>query len=159
MEVLGGPVVEVGPAHTDLPNVTEAQPGSGPLAALAAGWTALTSDGWTAPAVVVATDIPRLTAGLLSWLAGCPGSASVIPVLAGRPQLLCARYGPSDLHRAVELVATGERAVTALLTTSDALLVEEAEWAGPAGDPWAVRDADTPHELDELTAGPGALRR
>ena len=49
--------------------------------------------------LVVATDLPRLTQGLVAWLARYPSLDSVVPVDGGHPQPLCARYSAADLVR------------------------------------------------------------
>ena len=62
-----------------------------------------TQAGHRGPTLVVATDLPRLTAGLLELLASWPGSGTVVPLASGRPQPLCARYRSSDLALAAAL--------------------------------------------------------
>jgi molybdopterin-guanine dinucleotide biosynthesis protein A len=144
------PVLEVGPGLSGLPALVEDPPGRGPLVALAAGACRLQALGWTGAAVVVATDLPLLTRGFLAWLAGHPSSRSVVPVLAGVPQTLCARYAPGDLQRAVELAAAGRRALHDLLDGSDAVLAGPEVWGPAAGDPDALFDVDTPADLARL---------
>ena len=94
---VAAPVLEVGPGRSGLPAVLEDPPGAGPLVALAAGARRLRAEGWTGPTVVLATDLPLLTREFLGWLAAYPTTRSVIPVVDGQPQTLCARYAPSDL--------------------------------------------------------------
>jgi molybdopterin-guanine dinucleotide biosynthesis protein A len=141
------PALEVGPGLSGLPALVEDPPGQGPLAALAAGTCRLQTLGWTGPTVVVATDLPLLTRGFLVWLAGHVSARSVIPVLAGVPQTLCARYAPADLQQAVHLAAAGRRALHDLLDSIDVLLVEPETWGPAAGDPDALFDVDTPADL------------
>jgi molybdopterin-guanine dinucleotide biosynthesis protein A len=141
------PALEVGPGWSGLPALVEDPPGRGPLVALAAGAGRLQALGWTGPAVVVATDLPLLTRGVLDWLAGHPSSRSVVPVLAGVPQSLCARYAAEDLERAVELAAAGRRALRDLLDGIDALLAGPEAWGPAAGDLDALFDVDTPADL------------
>lgn len=145
--------VEVGPGHTGLDRVEETAPGAGPLAAVADARRALVAAGWAGPALVVATDLPRLTADLLVWLAAHPASGSVVPVAGGRAQLLCARWSPADLDRAVALVGAGERAMRLLLGEPGVVLAGEDEWAGPAGGTSVLDDADTPADLARLGFG------
>jgi molybdenum cofactor guanylyltransferase len=139
--------VEVGPGHTTLARVTETAPGSGPLAAMVEGWEHLVAAGWDGRVLVVATDLPLLTAGLLQWLVDCDGRGSVVPVAGGRVQPLCARYSPADLRTARRLVANGERAMTTFVRSIDAALAPETDWRGPAGGEHVLSDADTPQEL------------
>jgi molybdopterin-guanine dinucleotide biosynthesis protein A len=155
--LLGGvaaPVVEVGPGYSRLPAVREDPPGTGPLAAVAAGHQALRAMGWTGPVLVVATDLPRLTAGLLAWLAEHPSPRSVVPAAGDIPQPLCARYSPPDLDLASVLAAEGRRSMQDLLTRIDALVVVAEEWQPAAGEPDALVDVDTPTDLARLLLRP-----
>jgi molybdopterin-guanine dinucleotide biosynthesis protein A len=147
------PALEVGPGYSGLPALREDAPGAGPLAAVAAGTRRLRALSWTGPAIVVATDLPRLTAGLLAWLAGHPSPRSVIPVVAGSPQTLCARYAPADLDLAVELAASGRRAMRDLLDRIDAELAGPDRWQAAAGDHDVLLDIDTPADLARIEAG------
>lgn len=149
LQAVAAPCLEVGPGVSGLPAVLETVPGSGPLVALAAGAEALTAAGPGRPALVVACDLPRLTTAALSLLAGWPGEGSVVPVLAGRDQPLCARWSAAALHQAVELARRGERALRTLLRRDDVERIDER--ALPAAvDAEAFADADTPAELARL---------
>ena len=83
---------------------------------------------------MVATDLPRLTAALLSWLADHPSRASVVPVALGVPQPLCARYPAGISTGRWSWLAMGRRAMRDLLEGTDALLVGPDEWQPAAGD-------------------------
>lgn len=137
-------VLEVGPGYSDLPVVREAQPGQGPLTAIAAGWAALKGTKWEGPVIVVATDLPLLSEEVLHWLADHPAAGTVVPVIDGRAQPLCARYSPDALERAVELVAAGKRAVTPLVEAAGVTKVDAGVMSA------ALQDADTPADLDRL---------
>ena len=140
--------IEVGPGFSRLPHVCESPPGSGPLAALVAGWAELGRLGHAGPVLVVPTDLPRLTSGMLDWLVRFRSDRSVVPVARGHPQPLCARYEASDLVLATRLVADGRRAMSDLLEAVDAALVPEETWCEFAGDPRCLEDVDTPDQLD-----------
>lgn len=145
---VAAPVLEVGPARTALRAV--ADPGIGPLGALAAGWEALSASGTGGPVLVLACDLPLVAAPLLQLLADHPGEGTVVPVADGRPQPLCARWSRAALARAAGLTAGGERRVSALLALESCVAwLDEAVWATVAG-PHALDDVDTPGDLERL---------
>ena len=88
------PVVEVGPGVSGLPAVREEPPGAGPLVALLAGVGAL---GEPSSVILLACDLPNVSPELLRLLVEWPGSGTVIPVVDGRFQYACARYGAATL--------------------------------------------------------------
>lgn len=141
-----GVVLEVGPGYTSLACTAEDPPGSGPLAALAAGAEALRARRRRAPVLVVATDLPRLTAGYLQMLADHAAPSDdhcVVPRdPGGRPQPLCARYSPVAVARARELVAAGRRSMMALLA------VVPIEWLDDTEG--VLLDVDTPEDLASM---------
>ncbi len=149
-------LVEVGPGHTGLVRAPEDRPGEGPLAALVDGARALSSLGHAGGALVVACDLPAVTPAALSMLASWPTAASVVPVVAGRPQTLCARWSADALVEAAALVTAGERSVSALIARlgpEGVVLLDEGAW--PAGvDASAFADVDTPEDLARLRLGP-----
>jgi molybdopterin-guanine dinucleotide biosynthesis protein A len=143
------PVVEVGPGYTSLPSVREDPAGDGPLAALVAGADALLAHGEPTPVVVLAVDLPFVDADVVGWLAAHPSTESVVPVVEGRVQPLCARYSVAALTTARELVASGERSMRALL---DAVPVHDApaeEWSAIATER-TFHDVDTTDDLGTL---------
>src|ERR1700686_1265029 len=87
---VSSPVVEVGQGVTRFVSVREEPPGEGPLAAIAAGWDYLRAHGTPQPALVVAADLPLISSSLLRLLAEWPGDGSVVPVVDGIAQPLCA---------------------------------------------------------------------
>lgn len=144
------PTIEVGPGYTVLRSTNDPSPGLGPLAALAHGVAALQAIGWVGPAIVVATDLPLLSGGLLAWLAGHPSPRSIVPLDCSRPQPLCARYQAADLETAQSLVRAGKRSMKELLAAIDPLFVGSDEWSGPAGHPLALADVDSPADLEQF---------
>jgi molybdenum cofactor guanylyltransferase len=144
------PAIEVGAGRTGLRGVEDAEPGAGPLAALAAGVAALDDRGWAGPVLAVATDLPLLSEAMLRWLAHHPARCSIVPLDEGRPQPLCARYARDDCRAAIELSGDGARSMTALLRAIDPLLIGVALWEGPAGRSDALLDVDTPDDLARL---------
>ena len=110
----GGPVLEIGPGRSGLPWLTEDPAGAGPLVAVAAGGAALRAGRWRGAALVLACDLPLLTPTALRLLAIWPGVGSVVPVVEGRAQPLCARWSGLDLMAAGERVAAGQRSLQGL---------------------------------------------
>jgi molybdopterin-guanine dinucleotide biosynthesis protein A len=152
------PVLEVGPGTSDLTAVPDDRPGAGPLAALATGWAALAGRGHCGPVLVLACDLPAISVPLLELLARAPGEGTVVPVVEGRPQPLCARFGVASLDQCRTLVDEGRRSLMALLDTTP------VTWLGP--DVWSeivdqrcFADIDTPADLAQLVvhAGPPAI--
>jgi molybdopterin-guanine dinucleotide biosynthesis protein A len=144
------PVLEVGPGTSDLAAVLEAVPGSGPLAALAAGATALRDGGYDGAVLVLAVDLPFVEAPLLRLLAEHePPATSVVPVAGGVAQSLCARYGADAGRVAADLVAAGRRSLRALLDTVPWLPLAEGEWRAVA-PPHALDDVDTPADVERF---------
>jgi molybdopterin-guanine dinucleotide biosynthesis protein A len=140
---VAGLVLEVGPGYTSLARTAEEPPGSGPLAALAAGAEALRARHRRGPVLVVATDLPRLTSGYLRMLADHATPSDdhcVVPRdPSGRPQPLCARYSPLALARARALVADGQRSMMALLAEVPIEWLDDTEGV--------LLDVDTPEDL------------
>lgn len=133
-----GPVYEVGPGYTDLPVIREAQPGQGPLAAL----TAVPHE----DSLVVACDLPFVGEPLLRFLAAQSGT--VVPVVDGREQWLCARYRAEALARAAALVTAGERRMQALVD-EDTVFLDETGW-GHVARARDFADVDTPEDATRL---------
>jgi molybdopterin-guanine dinucleotide biosynthesis protein A len=159
LALVADPVLELGPGRSGAPALDDPVPFAGPLAALAAGAAALREGGHLGPVLVLATDLPLLSPGMLRWLAGHPSPWAVVPLDAGgREQPLCARYPLADLERAASLVVAGERRLGALLELIVAERPPAAAWAGPAGRPDALDDADRPEDLEAArlaAASPG----
>ena len=143
------PVLEVGPGRSSLPTVAEAEPGAGPLGALAAGAAALAQRGHPGGAVVLATDLPFVTDELVRVLASHPSEATVVPVIAGRRQLLAARYSPAALQTAPAHFAAGQRSLATLLDEVDVVELVEEELADVV-DLRELEDVDTPEDVTRL---------
>ncbi len=141
--------VEVGPGVSGLPSVLEEPARGGPLVAVGAGARALSGVGGARPALVLACDLPLVSEPLLRTLAEWPGSGSVVPIIEGRPQPLCARWSAADLAAATGLIDAGMRSMRSLLDRPGVELVEADRWPG-AVDRRAFSDVDTPGDLEEL---------
>jgi molybdopterin-guanine dinucleotide biosynthesis protein A len=144
---VASPVCEVGPGRTTL-RQAEGDPGEGPLTAIVAGWRSLRALGHEGPVLVLATDLPNVSVRLLSWLASRPGEGSVVPVVDGHAQPLCARWAPDDLDRAESVAGAGERSARAALGPATAYPDEE-KW-GPVATPLDFADVDTPEDARRL---------
>lgn len=160
--VAAGPLLEVGPGRSGLPSVEEERPGEGPLVALAAGSRALAGLGWHGASLLLACDLPRLSAEVLAVLAAWPSEGSVVPLLAGAPQPLCARWSPSDLEVARRLAAQGRRAMQDLLAETGPVLLRPGEWLGPGDAEMraeVLADVDSPADVERLgLSGPASPR-
>jgi molybdopterin-guanine dinucleotide biosynthesis protein A len=143
------PVVEVGAGVSGLPGLREDPPGSGPLAALVAGVRALAPAGLDArPVVLLACDLPFVEPPVLRLLADWPGAPTVIPIVDGRLQFVCARYGRDALERAAAALLAGEQALRILADTDHDELGAE-RWSA-VGPPETFSDVDTPEDMLRL---------
>jgi len=120
--------VEVGPGVTGLPSIVENPLGAGPLVAIASGRDELRRRGHTGPALVVACDLPFLSEGLLRALVDWDAVGSVVPVVRGIPQPLCARWAAKDLAGARRLVGAGVRTVMHVVSQPNAVCLGEITW-------------------------------
>lgn len=119
----------------------------GPLAALAAGMRRLAEVGFDGPVLLVACDMPFLTADLLTLVARELGSAQAsVPLSGDRLQPLAACYAASVLPVADRLVAAGRLSMRSLLEEIDVHQVDRERWRRLAG-PEALTDVDTPADL------------
>ena len=149
MQAVVSDAVEVGPGVSGLPAISEEPTGSGPLFAVCAGAKALSAIGAPRPAIVLACDLPLVSETLLRTLAYWPGGHSVVPIIGGRAQPLCARWSAEDLATAAELVEVGRRSMRSLVELPGVELVEEARWPGDV-DRREFFDIDTPADLKEI---------
>jgi molybdenum cofactor guanylyltransferase len=147
---VASPVVEVGPGTTSLPSVVESRAGEGPLVAIAEGATYLSRSHWRGDCLVLACDLPHVDTAVLRAIAEFDHEGSVVPVVNGFPQPLCARWSAHALDRAIALSAT-ERSLRFLLDEADTLLVD-APLLTSCGDVRAFTDVDTPEEWDAAIA-------
>jgi molybdopterin-guanine dinucleotide biosynthesis protein A len=141
--------VEVGPGVSGLPAILEQPRGEGPLVAIAAGCKALRGQGHTGGALVIACDLPFVSERLLSFLAEYPAEGSVVPLVRGRPQPLCARWGAQDLNGAQELVIRGVRSLQHLSARPDVVYLDESDWEHVANER-DFSDVDSPDDLLRL---------
>lgn len=159
------PAVEVGPGRSGLPVAPEPWPGRGPVAAIGAARAELARLGHIGSALVLACDLPLVDEPLLRLIAAWPeppGSAtpaSVVPVVAGRPQPLCARLSAPALATAAAMSVATSSARTEqgapgpsmrdLLAATPATWLDESAWGGVATE-LTFTDTDRPGDLDAL---------
>jgi len=139
------PVIEVGTGASGLPVVQEDPPGAGPLVALVAGAGAL---GNPRMVVLLACDLPFVEVPLLRLLVEWPGTGTVIPVVEGRFQYACARYGAAALDEARTALRAGVSSLRAV-AGSDCSYLSSEVW-GSVAEARAFSDVDTPDDLARL---------
>jgi len=138
-----------------VPIVQDAEEGLGPLHGLR---TALAS-AEDAPVLVVAWDMPFVTASLLSTLRaeGERGATAAVPVAGTppRPEPLCAYYAAGALATCDALLGRGERRAAALLEALPGAITVGANALAMLGDPARLLlSVDT---LEDLAALGGRL--
>ncbi len=142
-------IVGGGPRLTELTALPDRRPGLGPLAGIETALAACSTD----RAVIVACDLPFVTAALLEFLiaredAGPDGA--VVPLDSdGRVSPLCAVYPRSALPLVGELLDSGERTPRALLVRIRTDLVPFADYAHLENAGQLLRNVNTPEDLAE----------
>jgi molybdenum cofactor guanylyltransferase len=139
------PVIEVGPSVSGLPAIQEDPPGAGPLVAVLAGVGAL---GNPRTVIVLACDLPFVEPAVLRLLMEWPGTGTVVPVVDGRYQYACARYGGTSLDEGRLALESGVSSLQSL-ATADSEYLSEANW-GVAVSAGMFTDVDTPDDLRRL---------
>jgi molybdopterin-guanine dinucleotide biosynthesis protein A len=141
--------VEVGPGTSGLSFTVEDPPREGPLAAIAAGVAWLRESGHSGDALVIACDLPRLSEQLLRFLVEFDSLGSVVPVVKGQPQPLCAKWGRRDLDSVSEFLALGARSLKHLYDQPDVCFLDESQWRYFAQED-DFFDIDTPADLQQF---------
>lgn len=133
------------PAPIDAPVIPDAEPGGGPLAALASAHAARPD----AAVLVLGCDLFLLDADTLRFLLENRDPARPATCFAnridGRPEPLCAIYEVSGISRAATALAAGERCARHFL---ESLAPRVLDLPRPA----ALDNANTPHQLAECFA-------
>lgn len=142
-------VIEVGPGVSGLPSILEQPRGGGPLVAVAAGHEALKGQGRFDAALVIACDLPFVSEQLLRFLAEWDSAGSVVPLVRGRPQPLCARWASRDLDFAQDLINRGVRSLQHLSRQPETAILDESAWGNVANEK-EFSDVDTPDDLRRL---------
>jgi len=121
--------------------VEDILPGAGPLSGIAAGLHE--ARGYFL--VVVAADMPRLSADLLCWLLERAATLdrSVVPVIDGRPEPLHAVLLADEGASAIQALDDGVRKIGDWLARIDVAFVEERDFAGVHGAADSFRNVNT----------------
>lgn len=141
--------LEIGPGRSGLESIQEEPRGEGPLSAIVAGRHALAQRGHDGSVLVVACDMPLLSQRFLDFLVRFDTSATVVPVVEGRLQPLCAKWGLADLEAAGDRHALGERSLRFLATSPHVVLLDQPQWAAHATIE-TFTDVDTPDDARRL---------
>ena len=72
-----------------------------------------------------------------------------MPVVRGRAQALCAKWGREDLDEASQLVSQGVRSLQHLTTQPNVALIDESAWQDVATEE-QFSDVDSPADLHRL---------
>jgi molybdopterin-guanine dinucleotide biosynthesis protein A len=83
---------------------------------------------------------------LLRFLVEWDSPGSVVPVVRGQAQPLCARWGRQDLDNASQFVNQGVRSLQHLFVQPDVVLLNESDWQHVASEEQFV-DVDSPADL------------
>ena len=137
---------EAGIGLTSLPQIPDSV-GRGPLAAISQAVTFLRKSGdlsSTQCALVLAADLPLISAASLTYLAEWPGYASVVPVVDGRAQFLSARWSAQALNLSISLVEADQLRVQDALKYSPTHWLSIEHWDRNSPE---FLDVDTPDEL------------
>jgi len=137
-------------SHPRFPSTPDVYPGWGALGGLHAALTACTVE-W---AIVIACDLPFVTAELFEHLASLPTDhEAVVPVQSdGRPQPLAALYRIQPcLPRATELIETGHRRPLDLLELVNTRWVPFTELTNLDQAERFFVNINTPDDYDAVT--------
>jgi molybdopterin-guanine dinucleotide biosynthesis protein A len=134
-----------GPA-TRPPDRVVADPGEGPLAALAAALAALEAS----HVLVLAGDHPGLSVALLAHLVGLAPRGQAVACRRGprlEPLVAVYRRAPALAAAEARLAAAGDHSLAGLLAALDTVVVEEPQWRAldPGGRSFV--DLDDPADL------------
>jgi molybdopterin-guanine dinucleotide biosynthesis protein A len=142
-------IVAAGDNHIDpVPGriVQDHFPGAGPLAGIHAGLRAAAFEN----AWVVACDYPDVDPGIgLLLVRAVSGFDAAVPLVAGRPQGVCAIYSVPLASRIERLIASGERRLGALLESSLVRYLDERELREVDPELASFRNLNTPADYQE----------
>lgn len=129
-----------------LPVARDPAEGNGPLAGLAAGLDAISSD----RAFVVSCDVPLLQASLVSGLLhAASGVRALIPRIDGHYMTTCAVYSKSLGPEIRDMLGRGERRPRAIAALDRVRIFDEAECRALDVELLSFVDCNTPERLAE----------
>lgn len=123
--------------------VPDAQPGQGPLGAIATALAAIQQP----YCFVVACDMPFIQPALVAYLASlAPGYDAVVPRTARGTEQVHAVYGQGCRAAITTQLAAGERAIVSLYGVVRTRYVAPDEWAAYDLDGTSFRNINTPND-------------
>lgn len=132
--------------------VEDAFAGRGPLGGIHAALAATTTE-WN---VILAVDLPGVTAALLDWILkmACEaGSQVTVASIAGGLQPLCGVYRKGFRQRAEKALKEGHNKVDACFDRGSLRILTEAEVRAAGFSPGMFANVNTPEEFQRLVAG------
>lgn len=145
---VASPVIVVGPeAGTGLHAIDD--PREGPLMALLTGGAALRARAHAGPFILLACDLPNITAEVLEHIASSLGDADVaLPVVGGFDQPLAACYAQRAIDVAARVITREIRSMREFVMTLNVKRVDCSAFAQE------LADVDTPEDLRRILDGP-----
>ncbi|MHB8263130.1 MAG: molybdenum cofactor guanylyltransferase [Acidimicrobiales bacterium] len=119
MERVCDMVIEVGAGISGAAKKMSDEPRQGPLNALVRAWASLPvsdQDSWI---LGLACDLPLVDVKVLQTLLCYEPPLSVVPLVDGHPQYLCARWAPERLDKFEHAVLAGERSFARALAGAE----------------------------------------
>ena len=145
--LVGGPGEHTWPAGVRV--VPDAEPGLGPLGGIHAALTHITGD----RALILACDMPFLTAPFLAWLAGQSREADVtVPRDARGMHPLCAVWATTAMPVVGQLLDRGVRKVGTALDALRVQVVEGTTLEAFDPDGWLLHNINTPDDYQRALA-------
>ncbi|HEU5401092.1 MAG TPA: NTP transferase domain-containing protein [Terriglobales bacterium] len=132
--------------------VDDIVPDRGPLGGIHAALTASTTE-WN---VILAVDVPGVTAALLEWIlkmASEAGAQVTLVSVGGGLQPLCGVYRKNFRERAERALKDGHNKVDASFDRNSLRILSEAEILAAGFSPEMFTNVNTPEEFQRLAAG------
>ena len=144
------PIFEIGRGYSYLDNIVEPDIGQGPLGAIVFGFKYLNKLGYVGPIMVLSCDLPFIDYRALNFINLSSKDKSVIPVIGGTKQPLCAKWSIDDLSFGSELYANKERSLKWFPITEGVLLNDNSVWEQFGGS-INFKDVDTVEDMKYIS--------